>query len=44
MKGKQLPAHGGIWIAEFDVVLDATKQRWVIVLAKSITIKSTEPS
>jgi hypothetical protein len=23
MKGEELPAHGGVWIAEFDVALDA---------------------
>jgi hypothetical protein len=26
MKGEELPALGGVWIAELDVVLNATKQ------------------
>ena len=32
MKSEQLPAHGGIWIAKFDVALDAPEQRGVVVL------------
>jgi len=32
MKGEQLPAHGGVWKAEFDVALDAAQQCGVIVL------------
>jgi hypothetical protein len=32
MKGEQLPAHGGVGIAEFDVALDAAEQRGVKVL------------
>jgi hypothetical protein len=32
MKGEQLPVHGGVWKAEFDVALDAAQQRRVVVL------------
>ena len=32
MKGEQLPAHGCVWKAEFDVALDPSKQRGVVVL------------
>jgi hypothetical protein len=27
MKGEQLPAHGSVWKAEFDVALDAQLDR-----------------
>jgi hypothetical protein len=32
MKGEQLPAHGGVWKAKFDVALDAAQKRGVVVL------------
>jgi hypothetical protein len=32
MKGEALPAHGGVWIAKFDVSLDAAQQGRVAIL------------
>jgi hypothetical protein len=31
MKSEELSAHGGIWIAEFDVALDAAQQGRVAI-------------
>ena len=43
MKGEQLPAHGGVWKAEFDVALDAAKQCGIVVLEKNETFEPIEP-
>jgi hypothetical protein len=43
MKGKQLPAHGGVWKAELDVTLDAAQQCGIVVLKKIETFEPIEP-